>query len=68
LCGYEKEWQQVTEEFEKLEDEFMHTVRDFEYLSQGDRKYVESYLNSFYESCRHKNYLIGDLNRTCKRF
>lgn len=68
LCGYEKEWQQVTEEFLKLEDEFMHTIRDFEYLSQNDRKYVESYLNSFYESSRHKNYLISDLNRTCKRF
>ena len=68
VCNQDEQLNKVIDEFTGLKDKFLGTVRDFEYLSRSDRKYVEYYLNSFYNSYNYKNYLISDLNRTCKRF
>ncbi len=68
LCGQEKELNTVIDEFTGLKDGFMNIISSFEYLSKSEKKSVLYYINSFYESRNFKNYLISDLNRTCKSF
>ncbi len=68
VCGQDEALNTVINEFTELKDDFMNTIRSFEYLPKNDRKYVEGYLNSFYKSYNYNTYLISALNRTCKQF
>ena len=68
MCDRDEEIKTIVDELNGLKEEFLSTINSFDYLSKGDKKCVESYLNSFYESSDYKNYLINDLNRTCKQF
>jgi hypothetical protein len=66
MCYSEDELKPIIDEFMGLKDQFLEIIQDFEYLSQGDKKQVENYINSFYKMYRNQNSLISDLNRTCK--
>jgi hypothetical protein len=68
ICDQDEELNAIVDEFNGLKEKFLGTVDDFEYLSKGDKKQAETYLNGFFNSYKYKNYLISDLNRTCKRF
>ncbi len=68
ICNQDEVLNTVIEEFEELKDDFMGTIRSFEYLPKNEKKFVENYLNSFYKSYNQNTYLISALNRTCKRF
>jgi hypothetical protein len=68
ICNQDEVLNKVIEEFTELKDDFMGTIRSFEYLPKNEKKYVEFYLNSFYKSYNQNTYLISALNRTCKRF
>jgi len=68
ICNQEEVLNTVIEEFTELKDDFMGAIRNFEYLPKNEKKYVESYLNSFYKSYNQNTYLISALNRTCKHF
>jgi len=68
LCFSEEELQPVIDEFAGMQDQILGTVYNFEYLAKSDKKQVESYINSFYKLYKNQNYLMSDLNRTCKHF
>ena len=68
VCDRDEELNNVIDEFNVLQDKFMDTINNFEYLAKNHKKSVESYIDSFYKTTGHKNYLITDLNRTCKSF
>jgi hypothetical protein len=56
------------DEFAGLKDRMLGTIRDFPYLSKNDKKQAESYISSFYSLYRNQNYMISQLNSTCKTF
>lgn len=68
MCLSEEDINPVLEEFEDLKGRFISTIDNFEYLSTGSRKQLESYINSFYKGFKNQNVLISDLNRTCKSY
>jgi hypothetical protein len=68
LCFEDEELKPVLEEFEGLHDEFLKTIREFEYLSTTEKTHVEKYIQGFYKNNRNQNYLVTDLNKTCKRY
>jgi len=68
LCFSDEELQPVIEEFAGKQEQILGTIDNFEYLSKGDKKQVESFINSFYKLYKNQKYLLSDLNRTCKRF
>jgi hypothetical protein len=68
LCLDEQELKPVIEEFGGLKDQFLSTVSDFDYLSNGSKRQAEAYINSFYKIFKYENYILYDLNRTCKKF
>ena len=68
VCMPEDELKPVLEEFEGLHEKFIKTIDEFEYLKVSDKKQAEMYINSFYKNYRSHQYIITDLNRTCKRF
>ena len=68
LCLTEEELKPVVEEFDGLQEKFIKTIDEFEYLKASDKKQAEMYINSFYKTYRSPQYIITDLNRTCKRF
>jgi hypothetical protein len=68
VCYSDDELKPVIDEFMGLKDQFLEIVEGFEYLSQGDKKQVENYINSFYKMFRNQDMLISSLNRTCKIF
>lgn len=68
LCFSDEELQPIIDEFAGKQEQILGTIDNFEYLSNGDKKQVTYFINSFYKLYKSKNYLMSDLNRTCKRF
>jgi hypothetical protein len=68
LCFENDELKPVLEEFEGLHDKFLKTIREFEYLSTTEKNHVEKSIQGFYKNNRNQNYLVTDLNKTCKRY
>jgi hypothetical protein len=68
VCTGENELKPLIEEFAGLKDRMLGTIRDFPYLSKNDKKQAESYISSFYGLYRNQNYMISQLNSTCKAF
>jgi hypothetical protein len=66
MCYSDEELKPVIDEFIGLKEQFLGIVEDFNYLSKGDKKQVENYINSFYKMNKNQTMLISDLNRTCK--
>jgi hypothetical protein len=56
----------LIDEFAGLKDRMLGTIRDFPYLSKNDKKQAEEYIRSFYAMYKNQNYLISQLNSTCK--
>jgi len=65
-CFGNDELKPVMDEFAGLKNQFMSTINDFEYLSKGYKKEIQSYINSFYETFHHQNYLMYDLSCASK--
>ncbi len=68
VCTSEDELKPLIEEFAGLKDRMLGTIQDFPYLSKNDKKQAESYISSFYGLYRNQNYLISQLNSTCRAF
>jgi hypothetical protein len=68
VCTGEDELKPLIEEFAGLKDRMLGTIQDFPYLSKNDKKQAESYISSFYGLCRNQNYMISQLNSTCRAF
>ncbi len=58
----------LIEEFAGLKDRMLGTIQDFPYLSKNDKKQAESYISSFYGLYKNQNYMISQLNSTCRAF
>jgi hypothetical protein len=56
----------LIDEFAGLKDRMLGTIQDFPYLSKNDKKQAEEYIRSFYAMYKNQNYLISQLNSTCK--
>jgi hypothetical protein len=67
LCFENEELKPIIDEFQGKQEQILGTINDFEYLTKGEKKQVENYVNSFYKLYRNQNTLISDLNRTCKQ-
>ena len=67
-CFVDEDLKPIIEEFVDMKQKILGTIDNFEYLSNGEKKQAESYINGFFKTYRDQNYLISDLNRTCKRF
>lgn len=68
ICTGAEQIKPLIEEFAGLKDRMLGTIQDFQYLSKNDKKQAESYISSFYGLYRNQNYMISQLNRTCKTF
>jgi len=68
VCTGENELKPLIEEFAGLKDRMLGTIRDFPYLSKNDKKQAESYISSFYSMYKNQNYMISQLNSTCRTF
>jgi hypothetical protein len=68
LCMDDEELKPIIEEFGGLKEKFLSTIDNFEYLPNGAKKQAESYINSFYKNYKFENYLLYDLNHTCRQF
>jgi hypothetical protein len=68
ICTGADELKPLIDEFAGLKDRMLGTIRDFPYLSKNDKKQAESYISSFYSLYRNQNYMISQLNSTCKTF
>jgi hypothetical protein len=68
MCLGDEDINPVLEQFDDLKGRFISTIDNFEYLSVGSRKQLESYIHSFYRGFKNQNVLISDLNRTCKSY
>jgi len=68
LCLRDEELKPILEEFGGLKEQMLGTIHDFEYLSKGAKKQVESYINGFYDMYKNQNYMISQLNSMCMSF
>ena len=68
VCTGEAQMKPLIEEFAALKDRMLGTIQDFPYLSKGDKKQAESYISSFYRLYKNQNYMISQLNSTCRTF
>jgi hypothetical protein len=68
VCTSENRLKPLIDEFAGLKDIMLGTIHDFPYLSKNDKKQAESYIRSFYAMYKSQDYLISQLNRTCKTF
>jgi len=68
VCTDVNELKPLIEEFAGLKDKMMGTIQDFPYLSKNDKKQAESYISSFYSLYKNQNYMISQLNSTCRTF
>ena len=58
----------LVDEFAGLKNRMLGTIQDFPYLSKNDKKQAEAYIQSFYAMYKNQNYLISQLNSTCKTY
>jgi hypothetical protein len=56
----------LIDEFAGLKERMLGTIQNFPYLSKNDKKQAEAYIRSFYSMYKNQNYLISQLNSTCK--
>jgi hypothetical protein len=68
VCTGTEQMKPLIDEFAALKDRMLGTVKDFPYLSKGDKKQAESYISSFYSMYKNQNYMISQLTSTCKTF
>jgi len=68
VCTGADQMKPLIEEFAGLKDRMLGTIQDFPYLSKNDKKQAESYISSFYSLYKNKNYMISQLNSTCRTF
>jgi len=68
ICTGAEQLKPLIEEFAGLKDRMLGTIQDFPYLSKNDKKQAVSYISSFYGLYRNQNFIISQLNRTCKTF
>ncbi len=68
VCMGDEQLKPLIEEFAALKDRMLGTIQDFPYLSKTDKKQVESYISSFYSMYSNENYMISQLNSTCKAY
>jgi hypothetical protein len=68
VCMEDDELSAVIAEFDSLKDKFLSTIEEFDLLRDSHKKQAEAYINSFYKSYKSQNYLVSDLNRTCKQY
>ena len=68
VCTSPNKLKPIIDEFAGLKDSMLGTIQDFPYLSKNDKKMAESYIRSFYDMYRNQNYLISQLNSTCKTY
>jgi hypothetical protein len=68
VCTGKEQLKPLIEEFGGLKDRMLGTIQDFPYLSKNDKKQAESYISSFYSLYKNPNYMISQLNSTCKAF
>lgn len=61
-CFNNDELEPVMEEFDALKDNFVRTIQDFEYLSNGHKKDIQSYIEGFYKTYRHSYFVMYDLS------
>jgi hypothetical protein len=66
-CISEAEIKPVLEEFEKLRDDFVKTIDEFEYLSSGSKKKLEYYINGFFKEQKNRDYLLSEMSKTCRK-
>jgi len=54
--------------FQKKKAEFYKVINEFQYLSQGDKKDITGYLDSFFNQLEGKrDLLLYNLLNTCKK-
>jgi hypothetical protein len=68
VCTGAEQMKPLIEEFAGLKDRMLGTIQDFPYLSKNDKKQAESYISSFYSLYKNQNYMLSQLNSTCKAF
>jgi len=68
VCTFPEQMKPLIEEFAGLKDRMLGTIQDFQYLSKNDNQQAESYISSFYGLYKNQNYMISQLNSTCKTF
>ena len=68
LCSDDGEVNPIMDEFEELKGQFLDTIEDFDFLSEGERKQSGSYINSFYKMFTNRSHLINEFHRTCKLY
>ncbi len=68
VCTNVNELKPLIDEFAGLKDKMLGTIRDFPYLAKNDKKQAESYISSFYTLYKNENYMISQLNSTCRTF
>jgi hypothetical protein len=68
ICTGNEQMKPLIDEFAALKDRMLGTIQDFPYLSKTDKKQAEAYISSFYSMYRNQNYMISQLNSTCRTF
>lgn len=68
VCTGAEQMKPLLDEFGALKDRMLGTIQDFPYLSKNDKKQAETYISSFYSLYKNPNYMISQLNSTCKAF
>jgi hypothetical protein len=65
-CITASEMTPVLEEFENLHADFIKTIKEFEYLSPGSKKKLEYYINGFFKEQKNQDFLLSEINKTCR--
>ena len=68
ICYAQDELGPVLEEFSSLQEKFRDVIDNFQFLSGGDKKQIEAYMNTFYKMYKYQDGPMNDMNRTCQRF
>jgi hypothetical protein len=66
-CISEDILSEVIDEFEAMKTQFISTIENFNFLSNGHKKKAQAFISGFYKKYRTDNLLISDLTSTCKK-
>jgi hypothetical protein len=67
-CISMTELETVLQEFESLRETFINTIQDFKYLNNPSKKKLEYYINGFFKEQKHKDMMLAELNKTCRKY
>jgi hypothetical protein len=67
-CISMTELETVLQEFESLRETFIGTIQDFKYLNNPSKKKLEYYINGFFKEQKHKDMMLAELNKTCRKY